>query len=376
MGVTKGVSTPGVREEATQCSVPSNQFEQAAEYPEDFLEALKQDILKAEEPDSPLLEKAEASVFRGMVARANYLALDRPDIQFSVKEIARRMAKPRMIDWQLLKRLARYLVTAPRCVCHFSWQYPQDVVDIFVDADWAGCKKTSRSTSGGAVMMGWHTIKTFSSTQATIALSSGESELYALTKGASQALGFIALARDLGSTIQATVHTDASAILGIVNRQGLGKLRHVKVQYLWLQEKVRDKSLAVRKVPGPDNPADLMTKYLPVRDIEKHLQRLSVECRDNRADTAPMLSTFQRRGTDSWHEGDGEIVREHAKPRRDLFTPTRVDGEPPARALSATRVTVGTFMDDGKEFKVVDEWRNRKTAHRDMGRWWIGTTAS
>ena len=44
--------------------------------------------------------------FRALAARANYLALDRPDIQFAVKEVARRMATPRVDDWILLKRLA------------------------------------------------------------------------------------------------------------------------------------------------------------------------------------------------------------------------------------------------------------------------------
>ena len=87
------------------------------------------------------------------------------------------MARPRTDDWQLLKRLARYLIKAPRAVSMFTWQHPQDTVDVFVDADWAGCKRSARSTSGGAIMMGWHTIKTWSSTQATVALSSGESEL-------------------------------------------------------------------------------------------------------------------------------------------------------------------------------------------------------
>ena len=310
-----------------------------------------------------------------MAARANFLALDRPDIQFAVKEVARRMARPRWSDWALLKRLARYLVSAPRCVTHFAWQHPQSTVDVFVDADWAGCKKTSRSTSGGAVMVGWHTIKTWSSTQATIALSSGESELYALTKGASQALGFIALARDLGSYVHAVVHTDASATLGIVNRQGLGKLRHVKVQYLWLQEKVRDKSLVVVKVPGPENPADLMTKYLPATDIERHLVTMSVETRDNRAENAPKLGLHAMQDPDAWTASGESLARIHSRPRSQLFTPMRVDGCPPAKALTSTRVTTGRFLDDGKEFKIIDEWRGRGECHRDLGRAWTGSTS-
>ena len=68
-------------------------------------------------------------------------------------------------------------------------------------------------------------------------MSSGESELYRLNKGAAQALGIMALAIDFGIELEARVHTDASATLGVINRKGLGRLRHINVQYLWLQDR-------------------------------------------------------------------------------------------------------------------------------------------
>ena len=93
-------------------------------------------------------------------------------------------------------------------------------------------------------------------------MSSGESELYSLTKGVAQALGLMALAPDFGIQLEARAHTDASATLGIINRKGLGRLRHMNVQYLWLQEKVKKGELRVSKIVGYSNPADLMTKHL------------------------------------------------------------------------------------------------------------------
>ena len=184
MGVTAGVNTPGTRDEATKASYPDAAKGKVGEGADlEALEALATRVMPETEEESPLLSPKDASAFRGMAARANYLALDRADIQFAVKEVARRMARPREADWQLLKRLARYLITAPRAVATFTWQHRQSAVDVYVDADWAGCKRSSRSTSGGALMVGWHPVKTWSSTQATVALSSGESELYALTKG-------------------------------------------------------------------------------------------------------------------------------------------------------------------------------------------------
>ena len=62
-----------------------------------------------EEEKSVELVGPEATRFRAVAARANYLAADRPDIQYSVKEICRKMAKPVSGDWQKLVRLGRYL---------------------------------------------------------------------------------------------------------------------------------------------------------------------------------------------------------------------------------------------------------------------------
>eukprot|EP00973_Karenia_brevis_P084895 11780384-Karenia_brevis.AAC.1 len=44
--------------------------------------------------------------YRSSAARANYLAADRPDIQFAVKQIAKSMSAPKVKDEAKLKRLA------------------------------------------------------------------------------------------------------------------------------------------------------------------------------------------------------------------------------------------------------------------------------
>jgi hypothetical protein len=108
--------------------------------------------------------------------------------------------------------------------------------------------------------------------------------------------------------------------------------------------------------------------------MAKHLEHLSIERRSNRADAAPKLAVAQQTRRDAWRNRAGELSRAHERPRRELFTPTRVEGEPPAARLASTRRTVGRYCDTGECFTVVDEWRNRKTAHRDLGRWWTGHT--
>ena len=76
-------------------------------------------------------------------------------------------------------------------------------------------------------MLGTHAIKTWSTTQSVIALSSGEAEYYGMVKGASVGLGTRELIRDLGVNLRTKVNTDASAAIGIASRKGLGKVRHI-----------------------------------------------------------------------------------------------------------------------------------------------------
>ena len=80
----------------------------------------------------------------------------------------------------------RYLVGKPRVVHKYNFSdglSADEAFDIFVDTDFAGCKETRRSTSGGCVMYYGCLVKQWSKTQTTIALSSGEAELHGIASG-------------------------------------------------------------------------------------------------------------------------------------------------------------------------------------------------
>jgi hypothetical protein len=115
-------------------------------------------------------------------------------------------------------------------------------------------------------------VKTWSSTQQTVSRSSGEAELYALVKAASEGLGVVALLAELGRNVQLRVHCDSSAAIGIANRSGLGRTRHLDVQLLWIQEQVRGGGVRLYKCPGISNPADPLTKVMGRADIVQKLR--------------------------------------------------------------------------------------------------------
>ena len=109
-------------------------------------------------------------------------------------------------------------------------------------------------------MVGSHLIKSWSSTQPTITLSSGEAELHGVVRASAAGLGFLSLLADLGITTPLRVWTDSSASKGMCARQGLGKVRHLDVQDLWIQQRVRNGDFELYKIPGERNPGDLFTK--------------------------------------------------------------------------------------------------------------------
>ena len=110
-------------------------------------------------------------------------------------------------------------------------------------------------------------MKSWATTQMVVAQSSGEAEYYAMTKAAAEGLGVQALMEDLGWKAKVRVWVDSSVAKSVASRVGLGKLRHMEVKFLWLQQAVRDGRIAVRKVPGQRNPADVLTKPLARDDF-------------------------------------------------------------------------------------------------------------
>ncbi len=240
------------------------------------------------EADTPLQEKLHTA-FRGAAARGNYLSADRIDCQYACKEICRSMAAPSDLSWKALKRLCRFLNGKPRLMYIYRRQ-EVDSIDVYVDADWAGCPKTRKSTSGGCVMLGRHTIKHWSSTQPSVSLSSGEAEFYGVVRGTGQGLGYQSLLKDLGMSVPLRVWTDSSAALGICSRQGLGKLRHLDTHTLWVQLAVRSKRVVLKKILGEENPADLLTKHnLTQERIVKLVDLFDCRYREGRAETAPKM---------------------------------------------------------------------------------------
>jgi hypothetical protein len=244
-----------------------------------------QDDLRAE-----ALGMGELKRYQSVAAKLNYLALDRPDVQFPIKELMRKMSAPTDVDEQRLKRILRCLKGCPRVIQTFPFGPLPDELTLCVDSKFAGCAWTRKSTSGGVICWGAGVLKSWSKTQSTIALSSGEAELAAVAKGATEGLGMQAIMKDFGIKVGLAMFSDATAAIGMVKREGLGKVRHLAVADLWVQQRVRGGEISVSMIPGPENPSGICTKGVDAPTIKMHLQNLLITPASGRHQLAPALS--------------------------------------------------------------------------------------
>ena len=198
----------------------------------------KRKLVKSGMKEQPLigqiLNRIETTRKMALAATANFLAIDRGDIVYCAKELTRNMATPTTGDWEKMVRLERYLKKRPRVQLWYKFQETPCQLETISDTDWAGCRRTRRSTTGGYTVAGSYLIRMWCKTQASVALSSAEAELYSLVRASAETMGLISMYKDLGAHMNGLVLGDASAALAIVARRELGKLRHLEANYLWI----------------------------------------------------------------------------------------------------------------------------------------------
>ena len=109
-----------------------------------------------------------------------------------------------------------------------------------------------------------------------------------MLKGTVEALGLSAVAEELGFVFRPPrVGSDSTAAKGTAYRHGLGKLKHLDLKYLWIQEAARSKRVVIVKEDTETNFGDLMTKHLAEERMTKLLHGAGFEFREGRAPGAP-----------------------------------------------------------------------------------------
>nr|GEZ68217.1 retrovirus-related Pol polyprotein from transposon TNT 1-94 [Tanacetum cinerariifolium] len=129
----------------------------------------------------------DATKYRSMIGALMYLTSSRPDIVLATCLCARYQAKPIEKHLKEVKRIFRYLWGI---VSTCLWYTKDSGFELtgFSDADYAGCKDTFKSTSGGAQFLGEKLVSWSSKKQDCTALSTAEAEYVSLSACCAQVL--------------------------------------------------------------------------------------------------------------------------------------------------------------------------------------------
>ena len=178
----------------------------------------------------------------------------------------------------MVKKIVRYLRSVPRAVLCFGWSERGDTVVVTVDADHAGCSETRRSTSSGVIQVNDHVLSEWSTTQSTVALSSGKSEFVAIVKGVVMGLFTRNLLNELGWCItQVVIRSDSSAGRGMASRLGVGKRSmHLETKSLFAQHLIKDGLVVLEPVHTKVKTADIGMKYLDAPTMRRLIGLLGV----------------------------------------------------------------------------------------------------
>ena len=223
------------------------------------------------------LNVKDASTFRSGVGLLLYLVVDLLECQCTIRALASKMAKPTQMAMAGQRYLAKYLLgVRHHGLMIFKKQKNEGllglrldagdqgvVLESFSDSNWASCKSTRKSVSASLICVAGNVLFSSSRTQRVVALSSGEAELLSAASSLCDAVLVRETLDFLGyGKVKIFRRIDASAAKSMLERAGVGKVRHLSCRILWAQQLIKQSEVTLLKISTTYNPSDLGTKGL------------------------------------------------------------------------------------------------------------------
>jgi histone deacetylase 1/2 len=143
------------------------------------------------------LSSDDAFRYRSIVGGLQYLTLTRPDLSYALNKVCQYLSQPTTVHYEAVKRILRYVKGTTSTGLIFRPD-PSPVLNIYTDADWAGCSDDHRSTGGFAIFLGCNLVSWSSRKQPTVSRSSTEAEYKALANGTAEATWIQSVLKELG----------------------------------------------------------------------------------------------------------------------------------------------------------------------------------
>jgi transposase InsO family protein len=217
-------------------------------------------------PSEPIaVNSDEHNRYRSLVGSIQYVAnTARPDVAFAAGYLGRFSSAPLQGHWRAGLRVLAYLASTREMGLHFDAAAPFQLRG-YVDADFAGCLVTRRSTTGWVLTLGGAPVAWSSKRQSTVALSTTNAEYVAAAMAAAEAAALTVVLLQMGTMVPTPVPMlidNDAARLCIAERGANRRLRHIEVVHHFVRERQERGEVQFERVSSSANAADMLTKVL------------------------------------------------------------------------------------------------------------------
>jgi hypothetical protein len=201
----------------------------------------------------------------------------RPDVSFAASFLARQVARPTEHLWQMALGVVAYL-SSTRTVGLTLGGEEQRPLEGWVDADWAGCQETRRSTTGWIIELNGSPIVWSSRRQATVSASTVEAEYIAITEAGREIMWLRELLETLGySQPITTLRCDNQGAIALTKKPSSHpRTKHIAIRHHQIREWAEQGMIQLEYVGTKSQKADILTKPLPGPAHAECVQRLGL----------------------------------------------------------------------------------------------------
>lgn len=206
------------------------------------------------------------------------MTMTRPDIAFSVSQVAQFSKNPVPSHWNAVKRIFAYLAETPNHGLCFNNRKGDSIVG-FTDADFAGDLDTRRSTSGYVFTLRGGPISWSSRRQTVTAQSTTESELVAVSAGTKEAVWLVRLQAELEDKAPepTIIYCDNQSKISLIKNPVFHqRTKHIEVRFFYVRDQQADGKVNVRYVSTGEQLADIFTTPLAAPRYQMLRENLGV----------------------------------------------------------------------------------------------------
>ena len=189
----------------------------------------------------------------------------RPDIAFAVQHLSQYTWHPAQAHWAAVKRVLRYLKGTRNEGIVYKHAETTPWLKVYSNADFAN-RVDAKSISGYACIIDGTCITWSSKKQGMVSLSMTKAEYIALTHTAKQMMWIWRLLNEIGLNqrdLTLICCDNLSAITIAHDATYHARIKHIKIYYHFIREKVASNKASLTYIPLKDNIVDLMTKAIP-----------------------------------------------------------------------------------------------------------------